>query len=124
MDDILSMCFYTAQITKKDDIKTCLDIVFLGNRTGRRRWRLARDGNLALHLVSKHPCGNPPMAARERRESNPDLVSLCSTSSKRISRGLNTRASLCEDDILSMDFQTIQLQKKNKEHFVLLVLFW
>ena len=64
------------------------------------------------------------MAAREIRESNPDLASLRSASSKRISRGLNTRTSLCEDDILSMDFQTIQLTKKNKEHFVLLVLFW
>jgi hypothetical protein len=70
------------------------------------------------------PYGTPPLAAREIRESNPDLASLRSASSKRISRGLNTRASLCEDDILSMDFQTVKITKKSKEHFVLLALFW
>ena len=70
---------------------------------------------LALRLVSELPdlragYANPcPFGSAQRagsmngRESNPDLASLRSASS---------------------DFQTIQLTKKNKEHFVLLVLFW
>ena len=48
-----------------------------------------------------------------RGESNPDLASLRSASSKRISHGLNARASLCEDDIFSMSFQTAQITKKH-----------
>ena len=43
-------------------------------------------------------------------EPGPRVAS--SASSKRISRRLNACASLCEDDILSMGFQTAQITKK------------
>ena len=45
-------------------------------------------------------------------ESNPELASLRSPSSQRISRGLNTRASQSEDDILSYGCSSIRIAKK------------
>ena len=63
--------------------------------TGRRLWRL-----VALRATGIEP---RPRIAR-------------SASSKRIPRGLNTRASLREDGILSYGFSSITDSKNKKEH--------